>query len=135
MALPPEKRLKYLTYDGFHPPVTQATVAYMIQGNRVMFSATENVVIKTSTINASPEIIRLICEAEGLNWREYEFYDLQTKIGYPHHEVGYYSLDQVVVENDNYQVKSWIEVASSRIDEEESLKSHIQQVMRLLEAG
>jgi hypothetical protein len=80
-----------------------------------MFTATQSGVGKiTSTINAVNEIVRRICEAENLDWRECVFYDLQTWVGYPHHGFGYFCLDELsFAEGDHIHVDGWMERASS----------------------
>lgn len=111
-----DSRLKRLKYQGFLPPITESEVAYMIQGNMVIFSATHNVVSgKTSTINAAEEIVGLICEAEGItDWKSYKFYDLQTAIGYPHHQQGYFSIDELVFTlAEHIAVGGWMPHANS----------------------
>jgi len=106
-----DKRLKRVSYDGFNPPSTRSEVVYMIQGNRIIFSATEDGVRKTtSTINAAEEIVQNICKAEGICWQDYVFYDVQTAIGYPHHNPDYLCVDELVIKDngDNWMnVEQW----------------------------
>lgn len=108
-------QVKSLKYEGYCPPRTSAEVAYIIVGNKVIFTATESSLGKTITVNAAKEIIRLICEAEGLDWQLCVFYDLQTQVGYPHFPRGYFSFEELLFANGELlEVEKWKTRSTSR---------------------
>lgn len=108
-----EYELKYLEYGGLHPPHRRGEVAYMVVDTMVIFSGLEGSAGRTSTINAAEEIVSLICAAESIDWREYEFFDLQTWMGYPNHTTGYYCLERLILSREQIRVESWLPVVSS----------------------
>ncbi len=131
-----DARVKTLVYRGFNPPLSQVEIAYRVMGNKIIFTALEKATgAKTSTINAAEEIVRLICEAEGLKWQECEFFDLQTWVGYPIHGHGYFSLDQLIFdENERLWVKSW-ENRASNTDHPDYLDGVPRQMVKMLIGG
>lgn len=64
-------------------------VVYQVRDNKVIFSAIISSREAPSTVNAAEAVVVAICEAEGINWKapsfykDYEFYDLSTPLGYP----------------------------------------------------
>jgi hypothetical protein len=52
-----------------------------------------------STINRAEQIIIVICEAEGIDWRECSFFDIQTTWGYPSsgRDIFDYNVDKLVL--------------------------------------
>ena len=79
-------QLKKVWFEGFAPD-SQIEIAYMRNGNDIIFTATGNVIgINTSTINGCSRVIESICLQEDLDWRNQNlrFFDFQTKLGgYP----------------------------------------------------
>lgn len=82
--VPPLKKVKYRGFRGH-----DGEVVYQMRGNKVLFSALTGADQTTSTVNAAEAVIKAICEAEEINWRDggfpqrFKFYDLMTKKGYP----------------------------------------------------
>ena len=75
-----DPRFKEVDYSVFFSPRYIGKVAYVIIGREVFFSGLTRT---TTTINAAEEIIRAICEAEGIRWQDFTFVDIQTHCGYP----------------------------------------------------
>ncbi len=79
--------LKKIEYQGFHG--SKGEIVYRKEGGKVIFSALKGSDQATSTINAAEEIVKAICLAEGIEWRDpaffdnFEFYDFTTLLGYP----------------------------------------------------
>jgi hypothetical protein len=102
-------------------------ISYKRRENRFIFSALQGYDKVASSVQAAERIVVAICEAEGLDWREpeffekHEFYDLSTPIGYPSrndelwrrvrlsHGLGDVELDKLeIVPTGNYiNVESW----------------------------
>lgn len=88
LTLQDTRNLKRVEYKGFRG--NNGEVVYRIQGKKVMFSAIQSALEATSSINAAESIVKAICNTEGIDWRkpsffkEYEFYDLTTPLGYRH---------------------------------------------------
>lgn len=89
--------VKEVGYNGFWPPTSASKVRYIVLGNEVFFTATEDCSKVTSTINAAEEIIEAICKKEGLRWKECRFYEIQTAIGYPWHGEDYLEVDALAI--------------------------------------
>lgn len=89
-------------------------VRYVVYVNKVYFSALTSARESTSTINAAERIIRSICTAEGLEWSNYMFFDIQTSVGYPWHDQGYFKaekLDVTAIGGGDFAVEGWHQVA------------------------
>lgn len=93
--------LKTVKYQAGWTPNDVAEIAYAVDDNRVIFTATGR---KTgnpnTTINTAEEVIVAICNQEGLDWREYEYYDLQTAAGgyIRHAKFGTTALDRLTLD-------------------------------------
>ncbi len=101
--------IKRLFYRGVRPPSTIAEIAYIVSGQKIMFTALENVMAKTSTITAAEEIVLKIYLQEKIPWRNYEFYDLRTKVGYPHHQDdNYFCVEQLMLKHTALMVHEFV---------------------------
>ncbi len=89
--------VKEVDYPGFMPPASASKVRYIVLGNKVFFTATEDCSKITSTINAAEQIIEAICKKEGLRWDKFSFYEIQTAIGYPWNGEDFLEVDALAI--------------------------------------
>lgn len=87
--------LKKVTYPGFNPPRTKGQVAYVVIGSEVFFSGLTGLDKTTSTINGAEGVILAISGAEGLNWNDYRWHDIQTHLAYNRQEPGEFFIDRL----------------------------------------
>lgn len=87
--------LKEIAYGKRMP---YARAVYLCDGDRIFFSGLEG---HPSTINAAEQVVLAICKAEGLEWQNCTFYDIQTRSGYPTHEIGWYAVDRLILVDTN----------------------------------
>ena len=102
---------KTVMYDGFHPG-HGAEVAYLVKGKKVIFTATGKTEGQApTTINGAEKVIEAICRQEGIDWRDFEFFDLQTGAGqYSRHaRWETTALDRLIFDRDSptLEVKRW----------------------------
>ena len=91
--------LKQATYQGFEKSRGPIRFVYLVAGNNVYYSGVD---LGTSTINAAERIITAISDAEGINWEDYTFHDIQTRRTYDTgHEFdpNYYCVDRLTIDN------------------------------------
>lgn len=109
-SLAPGQKLRTVWYEGFQPG-TKAEVAYQIRGRQIIFSATGNRFGDApTTVNAAERVIQQICQQEGIDWKDFEFFDLQTQRGgYARHEsANTTALDRLVFDKeDKLRVTGW----------------------------
>ncbi len=74
-----KKDLKKVCYVNFGGNLKDGYVEYIIQDNNCIFTG---ITISGSTINYAREIIDAICKKEGINDKNFTFFDLQTHKGY-----------------------------------------------------
>jgi hypothetical protein len=75
-------------------------IAYAIYGYEIVFTGLTDGKNEPrgSTINCAEQIILAISQAEKINPREYQFFDLQTHRGYCSHKVGDFSFNKLGLE-------------------------------------
>lgn len=86
-------------------------VAYLVSGLEVYFTATA--MSQSPTIADGELIIQAICEAEGINWRDYSFHDIQTSVGYPR-RIGH-QIDRLVLDSkwQSLHITNWTTLAEA----------------------
>lgn len=86
--------LKHVQYRTASPRYTGEVVYAILEGSRVVFSG---IIKPGSTINFAERIITNISSQEGINPRRYQWYDLQTHLGYQGKEPGIFEFSRLVL--------------------------------------
>jgi hypothetical protein len=101
-------RLKRLEYPAF---LGKGYIVYLIEDTSIYFSG--HTLGATTTINAAENIIACIANQESIDPMLYDFYDIQTCLGYEGHAPGWFEIDQVIFQVEDARVTKlqWRRVA------------------------
>lgn len=114
---------KKIVYEAMQNPEFTGNAVYERRRNRIIFSGIETDHPSPGTVNGAENVIKAICRAERLDWKEdgffgnYEFFDLSTPAGFPHRKGLWHmlsgepdiKLEQLVVSStgENMHVDRW----------------------------
>jgi hypothetical protein len=91
------KEVEYLSAGGWKNPYNR--VAYKVYRWQIIFSGLSDGdrIARCSTINSAENIVLAISDTEGIDPRNYRFYDLQTHRGYTSHKDGEFTFNRLIL--------------------------------------